>query len=59
VSRWHASLQRASGGWLISDLGSTNGTRINGWRVSKPMPVRPGDLVSFGRLTFVVTDRPA
>jgi FHA domain/DUF1707 SHOCT-like domain len=58
VSRWHASLQRESAGWLLCDLGSTNGTRLNGWRVSVPMPVRPGDMVSFGALTFVLTDRP-
>ena len=58
VSRWHASLQREASGWLLNDLGSTNGTRLNGWRVSSPMPVRPGDMVSFGALTFVLTDRP-
>ena len=59
VSRWHASLERgAAGGWLLADLGSMNGTRLNGWRVSGPMPVRPGDLVSFGALTFVLTERP-
>ncbi len=58
VSRWHACLQRAAAGWLLDDLGSTNGTRLNGWRVTGPMPVRPGDLVSFGALTFVLTDRP-
>jgi hypothetical protein len=58
VSRWHASLQHEPSGWLLSDLGSTNGTRLNGWRVRGPMPVRPGDMVSFGALTFVLTDRP-
>ena len=58
VSRWHASLQREAAGWLLDDLGSTNGTRLNGWRVTGPMPVRPGDLVSFGALTFVLTERP-
>jgi hypothetical protein len=58
VSRWHASLERAAGGWLLADLGSTNGTRLNGWRVTSPMPVRPGDMVSFGRATFLVSERP-
>jgi hypothetical protein len=59
VSRWHASLERGpAGGWLLADLGSTNGTRLNGWRVSGPMPVRAGDMVSFGALTFVLTERP-
>jgi pSer/pThr/pTyr-binding forkhead associated (FHA) protein len=59
VSRWHASLERATaGGWLLADLGSTNGTRLNGWRVTSPIPVRPGDMVSFGAATFVLSERP-
>ena len=54
VSRWHASLVQADGSWLLDDLGSTNGTRVNGWRVTGPTPVAPGDCVSFGRATFVI-----
>jgi Domain of unknown function (DUF1707)/FHA domain len=59
VSRWHASLVNAEGGWLLDDLGSTNGTRVNGWRVCEPTPVRPGDFVSFGAAIFVIRDRAA
>jgi len=59
VSRWHASLKREDDGWLLTDLGSTNGTRLNGWRVNVPIVVSPGDLVSFGAATFVLTERPA
>ncbi len=58
VSRWHASLQREDDGWLLTDLGSTNGTRLNGWRVNAPIVVSPGDQVSFGAATFVLTERP-
>jgi hypothetical protein len=58
VSRWHASLQQSSDGWLLADLGSTNGTRLNGWRVTSPSPVAAGDMVSFGDVTFVLADRP-
>jgi FHA domain/Domain of unknown function (DUF1707) len=58
VSRWHASLERSAGEWLLADLGSTNGTRLNGWRVTTPIPVRAGDMVSFGAVTYVLTDRP-
>jgi hypothetical protein len=58
VSRWHASLERDGGGWLLADLGSTNGTRLNGWRVGSPSRVRAGDLVSFGAATFVLADSP-
>jgi pSer/pThr/pTyr-binding forkhead associated (FHA) protein len=54
VSRWHADLRRDPGGWRLADLGSTNGTRLNGGRVTAPVLVRPGDLVSFGTATFVL-----
>ena len=50
VSRRHAQLDRTPDGWLLSDLKSTNGTRLNGWRVRGKVPVRPGDLVRFGDL---------
>jgi FHA domain-containing protein/uncharacterized protein DUF1707 len=53
VSRRHAQLERTSDGWLLSDLESTNGTRVNGWRVRGKVPVRVGDLVSFGNLEAV------
>jgi hypothetical protein len=54
VSRWHAGLKRCGSGWMLDDLGSTNGTLLNGWRVRDSVPVRPGDQVSFGAVTFVV-----
>jgi len=53
VSRRHATLERTSDGWLLSDLESTNGTRVNGWRVRGKVAVRPGDLISFGNLVAV------
>ncbi len=56
VSRSHAGLRRKADGWLLSDIGSTNGTRLNGWRVTEPVPVRAGDEVTFGSLTLVVTE---
>lgn len=54
VSRWHADLSRGPAGWRLADLGSTNGTRLNGWRITGPVHVHPGDLVSFGMATFVL-----
>jgi len=56
VSRLHAQLERTSDGWLLSDLESTNGTRVNGWRVRGKVPVRSGDLVSFGSLEVVFAE---
>lgn len=56
VSRSHAGLRREAGGWLLSDVGSTNGTRLNGWRVTGPVPLRAGDKITFGSMTMVVTE---
>ena len=58
VSRWHARLCREQEAWMLSDLGSTNGTRLNGWRVTSGVQVRPGDQVSFGSVTYVITTGP-
>ena len=52
VSRVHARLERTPDGWLLTDLASTNGTRVNGWRVRGQVPVRVGDLVSFGTAEY-------
>jgi hypothetical protein len=57
VSRTHAGLRREGGGWLLSDTGSTNGTRVNGWRVTDPVPLQAGDHVTFGAMTMVVAER--
>ena len=56
VSRRHAQLDRGENGWLLSDLGSHNGTRVNGWLVREPVPVRPGDVLQFGSAIFVIQD---
>jgi hypothetical protein len=56
VSRTHARLERAADGWLLTDLGSTNGTRLNGWRIREPEPVRAGDRVAFGSAVFVMCE---
>jgi FHA domain-containing protein/uncharacterized protein DUF1707 len=58
VSRHHAQLDRSEEGWLLSDLGSHNGTRVNGWLVREPVPVRPGDILQFGSATFVIQAPP-
>ena len=52
VSRRHAELrQDAAGQWEIFDLGSTNGVKINGRRVTEA-PLREGDQVTIGTTTF-------
>jgi Domain of unknown function (DUF1707)/FHA domain len=54
VSRLHAQLNRSEDGWLLNDLGSHNGTRVNGWLVKEAVPIHPGDLIQFGSATFIM-----
>lgn len=54
VSWLHAELRRTRSGWMLADAGSKNGTRVNGWRAGSGLAVRPGDCVTFGRLTLRV-----
>jgi FHA domain len=50
ISSEHATLSWNGNGWMIRDLGSTNGTRLNGEEVKRPTPVKLGDTVEFGRV---------
>jgi hypothetical protein len=52
VSRRHAELRRDGARWLLRDLGSRNGTRVNGVRLLDEAEVGPGDRVSFGDARF-------
>jgi hypothetical protein len=51
VSRQHAAIERTAVGWEVRDLGSTNGTRVNGVVVRQAL-LRPGDTLAFGRSLF-------
>jgi hypothetical protein len=53
VSRRHAELRNEDGRWIITDLGSTNGVKVNGRRVEQAA-LEPGDELVFGlvRLRF-------
>ena len=52
VGRFHARVVPTGeprGGFLISDLGSRNGTYLNGQRIDDAVTIRHGDRVSFGK----------
>jgi len=50
ASRHHAEIVRDAGGWLIRDLGSSNGTYVNGKRIGdQGVKLRDGDVVRVGR----------
>jgi serine phosphatase RsbU (regulator of sigma subunit) len=48
VSGRHAAVTRAGGSYLIEDLGSRNGTRVNGDPVKAAIPIHPGDRIEVG-----------
>jgi hypothetical protein len=54
VSRRHAVVSHEDGTWWLRDLGSTNGTFVNGLRVTGETEVMPGDEVTFGDASFVL-----
>ena len=54
VSRNHAEVRPHGDGYLVVDLGSTNGTRVNGVKVSE-QTLRDGDEVTFGNTKVVFT----
>lgn len=48
VSVRHAAVFKQGGGFLVRDLGSTNGTYVNGKRVRGDRPLEPNDVLQFG-----------
>ena len=56
VSRRHARLTFQGGKFVIEDLGSTNGTFVNGQRLAGPAVLRPGDVVSLGEQIVLMYD---
>jgi hypothetical protein len=53
VSRRHAEVRPSGGSWVVRDLGSTNGVRVNGHRVRDAQPLRPGDKIEVGVSTLI------
>ena len=52
VSRQHAEVRREDGQFVVVDLGSLNGTKVNGAGVKAPRPLEDGDTISIGAHTI-------
>jgi pSer/pThr/pTyr-binding forkhead associated (FHA) protein len=59
VSRVHAVLDRLGAGWSVRDVGSSNGTFLNGKRLSGETRLDPGDEIRLGRTRIVLRGNPA
>ena len=58
ISRRHASITFVDGRHIIEDLDSTNGTFVNGRRISTPITLRDGDLIDLGDTVSLVYSSP-
>lgn len=57
VSRYHARLERRGDeGWFLLDLGSTNGTQLNGKSITEAVKLQDGDVVAVGEITFRIAE---
>lgn len=57
ISRRHARFFFQNGGYIIEDLGSTNGTFVNGQKISGPYLLRSGEVVNFGEHVSVLFEQ--
>lgn len=55
VSRQHARIHRDGVTFVLEDLGSTNGTYLNGWKIPSPQVLSAGDRVQVGSTAFVLS----
>ena len=58
ISRHHARLTRQGYGYVLEDLGSTNGSSVNGRRITTAQPLHGGDLIGFGETVTLIIEYP-
>ena len=59
VSRQHARVSWQAGTYVLEDLGSTNGTFLNGMQIAGQRPLRPGDSIGLGQTILVLQPQAA
>jgi len=58
VSRRHAEIHPEDDNWILTDLGSSNGTYLNGVRVDRPIRLKHGDQIKMGATLLVFSGEP-
>ena len=53
LSRQHLAIERDGDGWALRDLGSKNGTMLNGAKITERTPLKSGDRITAGHLILV------
>ena len=52
LSRQHLRIYKFEDNWMVEDMGSRNGTRVNGMLISKPTEIKPGDIINASMSIF-------
>jgi len=54
ISGRHCELTLKNGAWIITDLGSTNGIKVNGERITNKKLLHSGDVLTIGKRNYVL-----
>lgn len=58
LSREHLAIELDGNAWVARDLGSTNGSQVNGVRIGAPCVLRSGDRITAGEVTLLYREKP-
>lgn len=57
VSKRHCRIGETDGAYFLEDLGSANGTYLNGERIATATPLQDGDYIGLGKLEFIFVEK--